>query len=553
VSCSHFHAQFTGLYDQEIARIAIVICACDDDDDEHDNNGGNEDILFEINSHDCPMILQQGWVKFLHQNEQDQHEPRVATTKPSALILSKLVQQLSNQQQRRPGLSSQQPLYKKKRIIFAMRYLLYNVNDSLVGEAHAHLFLWKSHYQIVVCDIDGTITRSNVQGVMDTILTENYKKVLPNSMKQDQNKRSTTNPSCCHDGICQFLSQLVVHQQNDIMERGCDDEEDQEIVQVVYLTARPIALASITRSFLQHVRQPGIAPTTVVATATTPATTAGARLMTGARIAPLPLVQDDDNHDRSYYSLPHGPLLMYLGSIPQMLFMELVTRTVHQAKAQLLWDNVVEPFQSPPSPTTSGGTGENGTTRSIQHQRIRRRRGQFIAGFGNSMSDAMAYHMVGIPLGHIYMLNPTSHIGCFASSSHQENEHDDDENYDDMDVDHAAHANDEEDLQPLITPLATPVVMGGVHGGGSGKNTIVPRDVLLVAPPPPTTAASASSTTTRPRSINSSSSHGSYQHQQQQQPSRPMEWYQQKLKIMYHSFHDEQLHSRVKERPHVMK
>jgi phosphatidate phosphatase LPIN len=96
------------------------------------------------------------------------------------------------------------------------RYLLLDETDEVVAVADVHVNLWSDQDRLAVVDIDGTITKSNVRGVVDTVLTNSYK--------------------YCHDGVCGLLSQM-------------------EGVRVIYLTCRPMSLANHTRKFLSSVRQ----------------------------------------------------------------------------------------------------------------------------------------------------------------------------------------------------------------------------------------------------------------------------------------------------------
>jgi hypothetical protein len=57
------------------------------------------------------------------------------------------------------------------------------------GVAYANIFLWSANDNIVISDIDGTITQSNAGGIYDTILTERY--------------------THCHKAVCQFFSHLA--------------------------------------------------------------------------------------------------------------------------------------------------------------------------------------------------------------------------------------------------------------------------------------------------------------------------------------------------------
>lgn len=198
-----------------------------------------------------------------------------------------------------------------------VRYLLLD-DKKVLGMAHANIFLWSHKDSIIVSDIDGTITKSNTRGVIDTILTENYR--------------------YCHQGICELLSHLA----------------EQPRTQVLYVTSRPIALASRTRKFLANLRQ-GSA------------------------------------------QLPEGPMLGFDGNLPQLLMMELISMNTHHFKAEMLWKQVVQPFQQ-----VSNGSSPI-----------------FLAGLGNTIMDVQAYHMVGIDLGKIYLIDKKSQISGFDKNLNQ--------------------------------------------------------------------------------------------------------------------------------------
>lgn len=146
------------------------------------------------------------------------------------------------------------------------RYLLLR-EDRIVGVAYSNIYLWSAEDRILVSDIDGTITRSNSGGIVDTVLTERY--------------------NHCHDAVCEFFSAVVT---------------DREKMQVLYVTSRPIGLASTTRKFLDNFRQQN-------------------------------------------YRLPPGPVLGFQGNLAQLLIMELVSYRTHHFKAEILWKNVVDPFR----------------------------------------------------------------------------------------------------------------------------------------------------------------------------------------------------------------
>ena len=110
-----------------------------------------------------------------------------------------------------------QHLHPGKNII---RYSLLDSNDTVLARAEAILFLWNHSDRVVVCDIDGTITRSNTRGVLDTIVWEKYAYV--------------------HDGVCEFLSDLL---------------QVDSSLRIMYLTSRPLSYAQSTRRFLSELRQ----------------------------------------------------------------------------------------------------------------------------------------------------------------------------------------------------------------------------------------------------------------------------------------------------------
>lgn len=166
------------------------------------------------------------------------------------------------------------------------------------------IHLWSNDERVIVIDIDGTITKSNVRGVVDTIFTESY--------------------SYIHAGVCRFFSSLPKFR-------------------FVYLTSRPMSLANTTRKFLTELRQ----------------------------------------HD---HNMPQGALLGFSGSLTQVLFMEIVTRSTNEFKTNVLMNHVVYPFAQ---------VGENDV---------------FFAGFGNTLMDIQAYHMVGMQPHKIFLIDKQSRI-----------------------------------------------------------------------------------------------------------------------------------------------
>mmetsp|Transcript_13872 Transcript_13872/g.34865 ORF Transcript_13872/g.34865 Transcript_13872/m.34865 type:complete len:481 (+) Transcript_13872:168-1610(+) len=197
-----------------------------------------------------------------------------------------------------------------------IRYLLLD-ELRVVGIAQANIFLWKYSDSIVVSDIDGTITKTNIRGIAGTLITEQYDKV-------------------CHEGISGILSKLSASSR------------------VVYLTSRPIALANHTRRFLSSLKQ-------------------------------------------GNETLPIGPLLGFGGNMPQLLMMELVSKTTQRFKAGKLWQQVVQPFRQ--------------ATNNDANYPV------FVAGFGNNFMDMQSYHAVGMDLDRMFKISKKSKIVTFDKPS----------------------------------------------------------------------------------------------------------------------------------------
>jgi phosphatidate phosphatase LPIN len=96
-----------------------------------------------------------------------------------------------------------------------------NTTNQVLGIVEANLFVWDFMSNNIVCDIDGTITKSNARGVFDTMVLESY-------------------VYDAHDVVCEFLTSL---------------KEIDASIQILYLTSRPLSYAPSTGRFLQGLRQ----------------------------------------------------------------------------------------------------------------------------------------------------------------------------------------------------------------------------------------------------------------------------------------------------------
>lgn len=109
--------------------------------------------------------------------------------------------------------------------------LLQKETDEIVGIAPMHIYLWHAHSdQMVVVDVDGTITKSTLTGFWQTAVMRDY------------------SHTSCHSGVCQFLSALQM---------CIPPPNHHNVVRMVYLTNRPITYADPTRELLLELRQDG--------------------------------------------------------------------------------------------------------------------------------------------------------------------------------------------------------------------------------------------------------------------------------------------------------
>jgi LNS2 (Lipin/Ned1/Smp2) len=238
----------------------------------------------------------------------------------------------------------------------SVRYLFRN-DKRVLGIAQAAIFLWSEHDRVVVCDVDGTITKSNVRGIYDSIVTEKY--------------------GHCHDRVCRFLSSLKCGL--DPQEEG---SEESPHINIVYLSSRPLFIADSTRRFLSSLRQP-LADFEKQNEQQSNATEDDSTETERASLS-----------QHQHHRLPDGPLIGFGGKLSEVLKMELVTHTVHLFKASQLINQVVTPFCR------------------VTLDPEEKHRSLFVAGFGNTFMDVQAYHMAGMSLDQIYLIDKKSRITC---------------------------------------------------------------------------------------------------------------------------------------------
>ena len=162
-------------------------------------------------------------------------------------------------------------------------------------------------------------SQSNVRGLFDTVVTDNYQHT--------------------HEGVCQFLQNLAHH------------------YRIVFLTSRPISLSNVTRRFIEGVVQDGT-------------------------------------------RLPEGALFMNWSNISSVLLSELFLKDMYKYKADIMLRQIILPFAA-----ASNETGDAPALRS-------RPTSPLVAGFGNSITDTIAYDMAGIPTSKIYQIDKKGNIVC---------------------------------------------------------------------------------------------------------------------------------------------
>ncbi|KAF2077434.1 hypothetical protein CYY_001283 [Polysphondylium violaceum] len=184
------------------------------------------------------------------------------------------------------------------------------VSSTLQGtrEVSASIYLWESNSKIVISDIDGTITKSDVFGQVLPLIGKDWS----------------------HIGVAELYS--------NIKENG---------YQIIYLTSRAIGQAGLTRSYISSVKQ-----------------TSSTQTLANAQGIP--------------FTLPEGPVFMSPNRLLTSFNREVIKRNPEEFKIACLQDiqNIFPPSCTP-----------------------------FYAGFGNRITDAIAYNTVGVPKGKTFTIN----------------------------------------------------------------------------------------------------------------------------------------------------
>jgi LNS2 (Lipin/Ned1/Smp2) len=163
---------------------------------------------------------------------------------------------------------------------------MYEDDDSevIVGLASCFIYVWNVCDQVVVVDVDGTITKSTLTGFWQTAVRRDYSE------------------SSCHDGVCRFLTHLIPPHSNGESNGSSSttiDAPTTTSMRCVYLTNRPVTYVEPTREFLLALQQ------------TDPCS--------------------DGSNSTSVSRLPHGPLIGFMGNLSGVFRVSVSLRGMRQA------------------------------------------------------------------------------------------------------------------------------------------------------------------------------------------------------------------------------
>lgn len=158
---------------------------------------------------------------------------------------------------------------------------------SLFEVARARCFLWERTDPVVVCDIDGTVTRTDVRGFIDSLVNQA--------------------PSVAHPGVCAFFEDLA------------------RDANVLYLTSRPIVLADMTRTYLAALEQPSNIDTPF-------------NRLSPSRLGRIPSPVASRRTQHASCRMPDGPVITSRENIVGAIYSELVAKTPDIFKTKVLRD-----------------------------------------------------------------------------------------------------------------------------------------------------------------------------------------------------------------------
>ncbi|KAL7485840.1 hypothetical protein ACHAW6_011499 [Cyclotella cf. meneghiniana] len=250
-----------------------------------------------------------------------------------------------------------------------IRYILFGEQGDIMATTEAFLYLWSACDSVIVCDVDGTITKSDVRGVIDTVVQEKFSHI--------------------HRGVCKFFNELV----------NVPGENSGE-VRLLYLSSRPISYIAQTRKLLVGLSQED-------------------EEFASQRSAVTSIKR---------FCLPPGPIICHRGSLSTVLHSELVAKNISEFKADVLVRQIILPFVAAVGDAGRHQIRAQALIDSLSDSNIlnSKREGSkvtidndvdnriFLGGFGNKNSDAKAYELAGMERRDIYIINKESHIKCLG-------------------------------------------------------------------------------------------------------------------------------------------
>ena len=347
-----------------------------------------------------------------------------------------------------------------------------------IDSVNACIYLWNVRDHVIVVDIDGTLTKSDVRGVISTVVKKDYKHV--------------------HDGACAFFSNLVKLTKiakNDIEDNNCicDDSDDaggkaknipnknveitncssdrhqkqsnetavheeEQIelngrIRILYLSSRPVQLMDSTRKFISNVSQfpfnqnesnkkrKDVIGVTQCMSCFNPSISevendsvsefnfcdlginCGEKMYerhtktmakTEVKQSSTQLLSEDLDESKAIISQLPDGPIFLHPGSLSTVLLSELKKTVYKYKADTLMRQVVLPF-------AAAGKGNNQKyTNAISGTSSSPKKDNivFIAGFGNKATDAKAYEIAGMRKEDIFIINKGSKVTCADYNCH---------------------------------------------------------------------------------------------------------------------------------------
>uniref|UniRef100_A0A453I2I6 phosphatidate phosphatase n=2 Tax=Aegilops tauschii subsp. strangulata TaxID=200361 RepID=A0A453I2I6_AEGTS len=230
----------------------------------------------------------------------------------------------------------------------------FTFSTAMLGtqQVDAHIYLWEWNAHIVISDVDGTITKSDVLGQFMPMVGVDWSQ----------------------NGVAHLFSA--------IKENG---------YHLLFLSARSISQAHLTRQFLFNLKQVlKISPTLCSSVCARKSQVVIILYMLNTQLSNkecqvliyliLPTCQYGFQDGKA---LPDGPVVISPDGLFPSLYREVIRRAPHEFKISCLADiKALFPPDSHP----------------------------FYAGFGNRDTDELSYLKVGIPMGKIFIINPKGEV-----------------------------------------------------------------------------------------------------------------------------------------------